>query len=326
MSLVSQHRKSLLLGLACLAAAGCVHAQGYPAKSLRLIVPFSAGGPTDILARFLGQKLTESWGRQVVIDNRPGGAGNIGAELVAKSAPDGYTLLLATAGILTVNPHLFRKLPFDTLRDFAPVTLAAYNPNILVVHPSLPVKSVKELIQLARKRPGELSYGSAGVGSASHLATETFKSIAGIDIVHVPYKGAAPGVNDLIGGHVQMMLIGLPVALPHVRSGKLRALGVSTPKRSPLAPELPTISESGLPGFQKINWLGLLVPAATPKEIVARLNAEVVRILRLPDTRTRLLAQGFEPVGGTPEQLTEYMKTELAKAGEIVKKSGIKAD
>lgn len=322
----SQQHGSWLLVLVCALAVSCAHAQGYPTKSIRLIVPFSAGGPTDILARAIGQKLTESWNQQILVDNRPGGAGNIGAELVARSAPDGYTLLLSTAGILTVNPHLFKKLPFDTARDFAPITLAAFNPNILVVHPSLPVKSVKELIQLAKKRPGELSYGSAGVGSASHLATETFKAMAGIDMAHIPYKGAAPGINDLIGGHVQVMLIGLPGALPHVRSGKLRALGVSTPRRFAAAPEFPTISESGLPGFEKINWLGLLAPAGTSKDVIAKLNAEVVRVLRLPDTKARLLAQGFEPVGGTPEQLADYMKAEFAKSGEIVKRAGIRAD
>ncbi len=322
----SPHYGSCPLVFVCALAVGCAYAQSFPTKSIRIVVPFSAGGPTDILARAIGEKLSDSWNQQVVIDNRAGGAGNIGAEIVARSAPDGYTLLLATAGILTVNPHLFKKLPFDTVRDFAPITLAAFNPNILVVHPSLPVRSVKELIQLAKKRPRELSYGSAGIGSASHLATERFKSIAGIEMAHIPYKGAAPGVNDLIGGHVQVMLIGLPVALPHVRSGRLRALGVSTSQRSPLAPELPTISESGLPGFEKINWLALLAPTGTPAHIIAKLNGDVVKVLHLPDTKARLLAQGFEPMGGMPQQLADYINAELAKSGEIVKSSGIRAD
>lgn len=250
------------------AAAWAQTSPAYPAKPIRLIVPFTAGGPTDILARIIGQKLNETFGPQVIVDNRPGANGNIGTELVAKSPPDGYTLLLASAGILTVNPSLRSRLPFDVTRDLAPVTLATSITNVLVVHPALPVKSVKDFIRLAQSRPGQLSYASAGTGSASHLAMELFKSTARVDILHVPYKGATPGITDLMGGHVQVMLIGLPGALPPVKAGRLKALAVSSLRRSPAAPELPTIAESGLPGFEVINWLGVLAPAGTPRDII----------------------------------------------------------
>jgi tripartite-type tricarboxylate transporter receptor subunit TctC len=298
----------------------------YPVKPVRLIVPFAAGGPTDILARTIGQKLTEAFGHQVITDNRAGANGNIGTELVVKAPPDGYTLLLASAGILTVNPSLYSRLPFDTTKDLAPITLAAAITNVLIVHPTLPVKSVREMIQLAASRPGQLSYASSGNASASHLAMELFKSMAHVDIAHIPYKGAAPGITDLMGGHVQVMFIGLPGALPPIRAGKLKALGVSSPRHSRAAPELPTISESGLPGFEVVNWLGVLAPAATSKEIIAKLNREIVKALRLPDTTEKLNGQGFETLGGTPEQFAAYMQTELAKWAKVVKASGAKAD
>jgi len=298
----------------------------YPSKPIRIIVPFSPGGPADMSARPIAQGLTESWGHQVIIDNRPGGSGNIGAELAAKSAPDGYTLMMTTPGIIAVNPSLYSKLPFDTLRDFAGVTNVVTTANIMVVHPSLPVKSVKDLIRIARERPGQLSYATSGNGSASHLGTEMFKSIAKVDIVHVPYKGAAPGITDLIGGHVHLMLIGMPVALPHVRSGKLKALGVATLKRSPAAPDVPTLSETGLPDFEVANWMGVVAPAKTPQGIVAKLSAEIHRILHKPDMKERLLAQGFEPVGNTPAEFDAYIRSEIAKWSKVVKQAGIKPD
>ncbi|MDB5922146.1 MAG: hypothetical protein JWN13_1082 [Betaproteobacteria bacterium] len=298
----------------------------YPAKSIRIIVPFTPGGPADMSARPIGQGLTESWGQQVIIDNRPGGSGNIGAELAAKSAPDGYTLLVATPGIIAVNPSLYSKLTFDTLRDFAGVTNTATTASIMVVHPSLPVQSVRDLIRIARARPGQLSYATPGNGSASHLGTEMFKNIANVDIVHVPYKGAAPGIIDLIGGHVQLMIIGMPVALPHVRSGKLKSLGVASLKRSLAAPELPTLNESGLPGFEVLNWIGLVVPAKTPQGIVSKLSAEIRGILHKPDMKERLLAQGFEAVGNTPGEFDAYIRSEIVKWSKVVKQAGIKPD
>jgi tripartite-type tricarboxylate transporter receptor subunit TctC len=317
----------VLLSLVFASHAAAQGAPGaYPTKPIRIIVPFTPGGPADMTARPIAQGLTESWGQQVIVDNRPGGSGNIGAELAAKSAPDGYTLFLATPGIIAVNPSLYSKVPFDTVRDFAGVTNAVTTANIMVVPPSLPVSSVKDLIRLARERPGQLSYATAGNGSASHLGTEMFKSMANVNIVHVPYKGAAPGVTDLMGGHVQLMIIGMSVSLPHVRSGKLKALGVSSLKRSPAAPELPTLNESGLPGFEVVNWMGVLAPAKTPRDTVAKLSAEIHRILHMPEMRARLLAQGFEPVGNTPEEFDAYIKSELVKWSKVVKQAGIKPD
>ena len=301
-------------------------AAGYPGKQIRLIVPFAAGGPNDFLARALGQRLTERWGQPVVIDNRPGAGGNIGAELTAKSAPDGYTLLLATQGILAVNPSLF-KLRIDTLKDLAQVALVANLTSVMVVHPSLQVKTVKELIALAKRRPGELTYGTPGNGSASHLAMEIFNRAAQVNIRHIPYKGAAPAVVDLIGGTLQVMLIGVPVVMPHVTSGRLVALGVASAGPSPMAPGLPTIAESGgLPGFEIRNWLGLVAAAGTPREIVAKLNMEIGEILRLPEVKEQLLKNGFEPTGSTPEYFTTYLELELKYWAKVVKDAGITAD
>ncbi len=319
-------RAAAILACAAVAVATRAAAQTYPAKPIRVIVPFAAGGPTDILARAIGQKLTESWSEPVVVDNRGGASGNIGAEAVAKAAPDGYTLLLASAGILTINPSLYSHLPFDVQRDFSPITLAASITNVLVVHPSLPVKSVKDLIRFAAARPGQLMYASAGSGSASHLAMELFKEMAHVEIVHVPYKGATPGVADLLGGHVHRMLIGLPAALPQVRAHKLTALGVSSLRRSPVAPDLPTIAESGLPGFDVVNWLGLLAPAGTPRTILVRLDDEIRKILRQPGTRERLIEQGFDPIGSTPDEFAAYMEAETAKWARVVKRAGARAD
>jgi len=327
----SRHsRRVITLALAVLlvasTAAPAQTSTAYPVKPIRLIVPFAAGGPTDILARAIGQKLTQALGFQVIVDNRPGADGNIGTELAAKSPPDGYTLLLATAGILTVNPSLHSRLPFDVTRDLAPIALAASITNVLIVHPSLPVKSVKDFIRLAQSRPGQLSYASSGTGSASHLAMELLKSTAHIDVVHIPYKGAAPGITDLIGGQVQVMLIGLPGALPAIKAGRLKALAVSSLRRSPAAPELPTIAEAGLPGFEVINWLGVLAAAGTSSDIIAKLNQEIDKALRQADVKERLVNQGFEVMGGTPEQFSAYIKRETAKWAKVVTATGAKAD
>ncbi len=318
------------LAVAALLAATDAPAQspaaGYPSKQIRLIVPFVAGGPNDILARAVGQRLTERWGQPVVIDNRPGAGGNIGAELVAKSAPDGYTLLLPTQGILTVNPAL-AKVRFDTLKDFAPITLVANLTSVMVVNPSLQVKTVKELIALAKARPGELTYGTPGNGSASHLAMEMFNRAAQVNIRHIPYKGAAPAVVDLIGGNLQVMLIGVPVVMPHVTSGRLVALGVASAGPSPMAPGMITIAESGgLPGFEIRNWLGLVASAGTPRDIVDKLSTAINEILRVPEVKEQLLKSGFEPTGSTPEYFATYLEAELKYWAKVVKDAGITAD
>ena len=323
-------RSFIVCALINLAFASYAAAQGtpaaFPAKPIRLIVPFSPGGPADMLARPLAQGLTEAWGQQIIIDNRAGAGGIIAAELLAKSPPDGYTLMIATPGVVAVNPGLHEKLPYDTVRDFAGVTNAVTSSNIMVVHPSLPVASVTDLIRLARSMPGQMTYASAGNGSASHLGTEMFKSIAKVNIIHIPYKGAAPGVIDLVGGHVQLMIIGIPVAIPQVRSGKLKALGVTSLTRSPAAPDVPTLNESGLPGYEVLNWYGIIAPAKTPRDIVTKLNGEIRKIIHAPGMKPRLELQGFEPAGTTPEAFDAYMRSELAKWSKVVKQAGIKAD
>jgi tripartite-type tricarboxylate transporter receptor subunit TctC len=298
----------------------------YPTKPVRMVIPFPAGGTTDILGRVAAQKLSEALGQQVVPDNRPGASGNIGTEQVAKAAPDGYMLLTAPGSTLTIHPSLYPKLGFDPLKDFAPVTILAGVPNLLVVHPSLPARNVKELIALAKSKPDGLNYASTGAGQSTHLSMELFKSMADVKIVHVPYKGSAPAVTDLLGGHVPMMFDNMPSALPHVKAGKLRALGVSTIKRSTTAPEVPTVAESGLPGFDVTVWFAVLAPAATPREIVDRLHRILVKALQAGDVRERLASQGAEPVGNTPEQFTAQMKADLAKWAKVVKAANIRLD
>ena len=318
----------LVLGLVFLAALAPVAAiaQSFPNRPVRLVVPFPPGGPLDVTARLIAQKLTETWGQSVVVDNRPGAGGNIGADLVAKSAPDGYTVVLGALSTHAVNPHLFPKMPYDAVRDFAPITLVAITPNVLVINPSLPASSVKELIAYARAHPGRLSFGSGSNGSAGHLAGELFKIDAGVDMVHVPFKGAAPATQALLAGDTQLMFDNLANAMPQVKAGKLKALAVTTAQRSRLAPEMPTLAESGLPGFDISTWYGLLAPAGTPRDIVAKWNAEVTRILNAPDTREKLVAQGAEPAPDTPEQFAQFIAQELAKYQRIVKASGAKVD
>ncbi len=328
--LSSPCRIAVLLAAATLAVATGAQAQnpaaGYPNKQIRMIVPFAAGGPNDFLARAIGQRLTERWSQPVVIDNRPGAGGNIGAELTAKSPPDGYTLMVATQGILAVNPSLY-KLRIDTLKDLAQIALVANLTSVMVVHPSLHVKTVKELIRLAQRRPGELTYGTPGNGSASHLSMEIFNRAAHVNIRHIPYKGAAPAVVDLIGGTLQVMLIGVPVVMPHVTSGRLVALGVASAGPSPMAPGLPTIAESGgLPGFEIRNWLGLVAAAGTPRDVVEKINTAVNEILRLPEVKEQLLRNGFEPTGNTPEYFATYLESELKYWAKVVKDAGITTD
>lgn len=300
-------------------------AQDYPSKPIRFIVPYVPGGNVDFIGRTVAQKLSEAFGQSVVVDNRPGGATNIGAEIVARAAPDGYTLLVGgTAN--TVNMTLYRRLSYDIVRDFAPVSLLTIVTNILVLHPSIPAKSVKELIALAKARPGELTYASAGIASSTHLAAELFKMMAGVDILHVPYKGGGAAVTDLLGGRVSMYFGTMPSSLPHVRTGKLRALAVTSEKRSAGMPELPTIAESGLPGYGQSSWQGLMAPAATPRDIVARLQAGTTRVLGLRDMREKLASQGADVVGSSPEELAEFIKTDIAKSAKLVRRLGLTVD
>lgn len=311
-------------GLLCTAAFA---QDRYPARPVRLIVPYPPGGANDIIGRLIGGKLTEGWGYQVVVENRPGSAGNIGAGVLVRSAPDGYTLMIGGAGTLTVNPSLYRgKLPFDTLRDFAPLSLVATLPLMLVVHPSLPVKSVRELVALARSRPGELNFSSPGSGTPGHLAGELFKTLTGVTMVHVPYKGGALALVDLLAGHVHLMFDNMPVTLPHVRAGRLRGVAVTSLKRSPTVPELPTVAESGIRGFEIIGWWGALTVARTPQPIVDKLSADIQGVVRLPDVQERLSSQGFEPVGSSAEQFVAHIRSELAKWEKVVRESGARAD
>jgi tripartite-type tricarboxylate transporter receptor subunit TctC len=307
-----------------LATAAYAQAQ-YPAKPIRLIVPFPPGGGTDTLARVYGQKLGELLSQQVLIDNRPGGGTNIGAEIAAKSPPDGYTLFMGNISH-TINVTLYSKLGYDLVRDFAPVTLLASTPNILVVHPSIPAKSVKDLVALAKARPGQIDYSSSGSGTSSHLAAELFSNMAGVKMTHVPYKGGGPSVVALVGGQVSVGFATTPSVISHIKSGKMRGLAVTTAQRSPLTPDLPTISEAGLPGYEAGTWYGLLVPAGTSKEIVTRLHGESVKLLKFPVVKDRLDAAGFETIGTTPDQFAAYIRTEIDKWAKVVRASGARAE
>jgi len=317
---------SLAAALAISTPQAVAAADAYPSKPIRFVVAFPPGGGTDIIARSIAQKLAERLAQQVVVDNRPGAGGNIGTDIVAKSAPDGYTMLMGSAGPLAINASLFASMPFDPVRDLAPVTLAASTPNVLVVHPSLRATTVKELIALAKAKPGEINFASSGHGTPAHLAGELFDSMAGVKMIHVPYKGAAPALADLLGGQVQIMFSTMPPALPHVKDGKLRALAVTSLKRSPAMPELPTVDEAALPGFEANTWHGVLVPAGTPVPIIARLNREIVAILHLPDVVERLSGQGAEAQGSTPEEFAAYIKSETLKWAKVVRESGAKAE
>jgi tripartite-type tricarboxylate transporter receptor subunit TctC len=299
--------------------------QAYPSKAIRIIVPFPAGGTSDILSRAVGQKLTEQWKQPVIVDNRPGASANIGAELLVKSPPDGYTLFCAST-IHTINPSLYSKLGYDPVRDFTPITLLAATSQVLAVHPSVPVKTVKEFIAYAKKRPGELNYSSAGNGSQPHLTAEMFKVRTGISIVHVPYKGAPPAMSDLLAGHVALTFATSPSAVPHVKAGKLRALGVSTAKRIAALPDVPTIDEAGVPGFEASGANGLVGPAGMPRAIVEKLNATVVAIVKEPAMSKFLSDQGADPWTTTPSEYGAYLKSEVAKWAKAVKDSGARID
>jgi len=307
------------------AAVGAPPAPAYPSKAIRLVVPFATGSTTDTLARILGPKLTETWGQQVVIDNRGGAGGNIGTDVVAKAPADGYTLLMA-AGSHTINPALYSKLPYDAVKDFAPVTLVGAAPQLLVAGAGVPASSVRELIALAKGKPGQLRYGSGGNGSPSHLAMELFKSMAAVDIVHVPYKGGDPVLVALLSGEIHLYFGNIRAMMPQVKAGKLKALAVSGAQRSPAAPGVATIAESGLPGYAMMAWWGLLAPAATPRPVVAKLHDEVVRQLSEPALRERLAAVGIETAGNTPEEFARFLREEIATWSKVVRTAGIHAD
>ena len=317
--------KPACVALALALAAGGAYAQSFPAKPVRVIVPFSPGGPADFQVRLLAPRLTEAWGQQVIVDNRGGANGIIAFELGAKADPDGHTLILITAGF-TINATLYPKLPYDSRRDFAGVTQLASGPGIVVVHPSLPARSVKELVGFAKSRPGQIIYMSAGVGSPSHLAVELLKTMTGINMIHVPYKGVAPGIADLIAGQVQVSIPTILAALMHAKTGRLRALATTGANRAPAAPELPTMVEAGFPDYEAANWFGFVVPARTPAAIIAKVNQDVVRALNVPDVREKMLAQGMEPVSKTPEAFSKYIQSEIAKWAGVVKTSGAKPE
>lgn len=308
------------------AAAQFSAAQTYPSKPIRIVVHFPPGGPTDLVARAVGQKLNEAWGQQVIIDNRPGAGGVLGVDLVVRAAPDGYTMLLGTGGSMSIAPAIGIKASYNVFSDLAPISLVVINPQLLVLHPSLPVNSVKELIKFAKSKPGQINYASVGPGSPQHLGMEMLKSMAGIDMLHIPYKGTAPAITDVLAGQISLMFNSMPSVLPHVKNKKLKGIAVSSAKRSAAAPDIPTVAEAGLSGFAYVTWYGLYAPAATPKDIVAKLNAEVVRILTAPELSQRFASQGAEPASSTPEQLARHMRDEYESWKKVIKSASIKLD
>jgi tripartite-type tricarboxylate transporter receptor subunit TctC len=315
--------RAAALALACALPCVALAEDKYPSRPVRIIVPFSAGGVADLLPRLVGAKLAEKWGQSVVVENKVGASGNIGMAAGAAAEPDGYTLVLAPAGNLTVNPTLFHNLPFDTHRDLAPVTLLAESPNLLVVNPAVPARSVKQLIAYAKANPGKLNFASPGAGSGAHLAGELLDLDAGIQAVHVPYKGIAPAVNDLLAGTVQMMFAGISTVIQHVKSGKLVALAIAGPRRSPELPEIPTVAESGLPGFDVTSWYGIVVRSGTPPAVIDKIQRDMAEALRDPDVKAKLAALGLEPVGDTPAEFAQVIQSESRKWGDIVKKANI---
>ena len=325
-SFIIHHSAFILLCAALLAAIAPTQAQQYPTRPVRFVVPFAPGGSTDTLARTIGVKLADALGQQVVVDNRTGANGDIGMEIVARSRPDGYTIVLGYIANLAIAPSLYAKMPYDPVKDFAPITQPASSPNVLTAHPSVQAKTLQELIALAKAKPGQISFASTGVASVGHLTGELINNLAGIRMTHVPYKGSGQAVTDILGGHVQVMFSGFSSTLHHIRAGKLRALAVTGPKRSPALAEVPTISEQGFPGVEATAWYGILAPAGTPKPVVAQLHGDLVRVLKQPDVVQKLDGLGFEIVGSTPEQFSAYIRTEIKKWEKVVRASGAKPD
>ena len=307
-------------------AAADAAAQDYPVRPVRLIIPFAPGGTNDVIGRLVGSRLTETLGQQVIADNRGGAGGTIGAELAAKSPADGYTIVIGHIGTLAVNPTLYRKLAYDPLKDFQPISLIAKVPNIMVVHPNVPAKSAKDIIAIAKAKPGALVYGSGGSGGAAHLATEYFKLMAKIDMVHVPYKGTGPALVDLLAGQTQLVLAGVPGISGHVKAGKLRAIGVSTARRLAVFPDVPTIAESGVPGFEATQWYGVLGPSGMTRTVLTRLNQDIVKVLQTREMQDRLAADGAEPFASTPDEFHAFIKAEIARWAPVIKAAQIRAD
>jgi len=314
-----------LFSIACVVLASNGNAAAFPERPVRFVVASSPGGALDVLARLTGPKLTEKWGQPVVVDNRAGAGGVIGTEIVANANPDGYTILVIAQGF-TANPYLYKKLPYRTPQDFSPITILATGPNVLVVHPSVKASSVKELVALARAQPGKLNYATSGVGAASHLSIEMFKRMSGVDMVHIPYKGAGAATAAVVGGQVQLLFTSTGAAIPHIRTGRLRALGVTTAKRSAVLPDVPTIAETGFPGFRVDGWYALLAPGSTPKPVVDRIYADVAAVLKMPDVAKRIESFGLEPNGLPPQEFSAYIRAELAKWGKVIREAGIKPE
>ena len=317
---------ALAAGVVFAAGQDGAAAQAYPNRPVRMVVPFPAGAGVDIVARMIGIPLTEAWGQPVVIDNRPGAGGTIACELAAKAAPDGYTLLIGNVSTIAMAPSLYKKVNYDPIRSFAPITLVDTSANVLVVHPSVPVTTTQAFIALAKSKPGQINYASAGSGTSPHLAAELFKSMAGVNIVHVPYKGSPQALTDLLGGQTQLMFASLVSALPHIRQNRLRALGVTSVQRAAALPDTPTIGESGLLVYDVSVWMGIVAPAGTPPEIVARIHREIARIVQSPDIRERLAAQGLEAATNTPAEFSAYIEAEVAKWGRVIRQAGVTAD
>jgi tripartite-type tricarboxylate transporter receptor subunit TctC len=326
----SATRRALVLSLPAAAAAACLpgalRAQSFPSRPITLVVPFPAGGTTDILARIVGEFMRTDLGQPVVVDNRAGAGGNIGGQLVARAKPDGYTIFMGTVGTHAINQSLYKKLPFDPIKDFAPLTRVAMVPNLLVAHPSRPYKTVQELIAHAKANPNKVTFASSGNGTSIHLSGELFKSLAKVDMLHVPYKGSAPAVNDLLGGQVDIMFDNMPSALPHAKAGKLRALAVTTARRSPELPDVPTVAEAGVPGYEATSWFGLFAPAGTPAPVISQLTASIAKALNDPDVKKRIAEQGGEPHPESPQEFAAFIQKESAKWAQVVKASGATID
>lgn len=317
---------AVLISLVSYSVFPLAHGQGYPEKLVRIVVPYPPGGPNDLLARVVAQGLTEKWGKQVIVDNRPGGSTTVGVGAAVRSVPDGYTLLVGSAGSLTIKANVLSKLPYDVVKDLAPVSLLAAGPFVLILHPSVPANSVKQFVALARSRPGELFFGSPGNGTGGHLSGELFKLLAKVNIVHVPYKGGGPAMNDLLGGQISLLFSDLSTGLLHAKAGRLRALAVTSATRSRIAPEIPTIAEAGVPGYDVSTWYGLFAPTGTPREILGKLSSEIANVMHLPALKSRLEAVGADPVTNTPEQFADFVKKDFAKWAKVVKEAHVRVE